>query len=119
MIGLFAVVAIGFPVDLPKPAATPKETPWLTVICSKPKVKPIEQVIAEHPVIQMPDLKTHQWPRVIGGELVPAFQPIQVSRPVQPVQYQPYYSGYSSGYSGYIPGYSAPVCIGGNCPGSR
>lgn len=116
MYTIAVVMAIGFPIDLPKPAVAPKEAPWLTVICSKPKVKPIEQVIAEHPVIHMPDLKTHQWPRVIGGELVPAFKPIQVN---QPVQYQPYYSGYSSGYSGYIPGYSAPVCIGGNCPGSR
>ena len=97
MYAVIVAMVIGVPPEMPAPAV---EQPWLMVICSKPKVKPIEQVIAEHPVIQMPDLKTHQWPRVIGGELVPAFQPS--------VMYQP----------SYMPS-AQPYCVGGNCYGGR
>lgn len=102
---------------LPAPVFSAQETPWLQVVRSekKPGATPIEKVIAQHPVIPTPDLKTHHWPRVIGGELVPVSSIPSYTTPA--VSYTP---GYMPGYMpSYTPTYSAPACIGGNCYGGR
>jgi len=94
---IFMAMVLG----LPAPQEV-KEQPWLTVVCSAPKVKPIEQVIARYPVVQTP-VTNYVPPRVLGGSLVPIGYP----------SYTPTYSMPS-----YMPSY-APACVSGNCVGNR